>query len=136
MNKIFLIGSIVILLGCLQNASAEQPVVILDKNEISGNIGVEKQGNLPVAVTIISPTFESKTIPVKIAQNGDFETKLELIEVGDYEIIVSYNGNTVGMISHNVTEESLSEYAEADILSLRLSILETLKQILVVLFGK
>ena len=136
MNKIFLIGSIVILLGCLQNASAEQPVVILDKNEISGNIGVEKQGNLPVAVTIISPTFESNTIPVKIAQNGDFETKLELIEVGDYEIIVSYNGNTVGMISHNVTEESLSEYAEADILSLRLSILETLKQILVVLFGK
>ena len=120
----------------INNELTSETVVILDGNEISGNIGTEKHGNLPVAVTTISPSFESNTIPIKTTQNGDFQTKLDLVETGNYEIIVSYNGETIGKISHDVSEKSALEYAETDVLSLRLSILQTLEQILEVLLGK
>ena len=113
-----------------------QSIVILNENEISGNIGIKKQGEIPVAVTTISPTYESNTIPVKADQNGDFVTKLDLTEQGTHEIIVSYNGKIIDKISHQVSDESTLEYAETDVLSLRLSILQTLGQILEVLFGK
>ena len=108
----------------------------LAKQKLEGNIGIEKQGGMPVAVTTISPTYESTTVPVKADQNGDFVTRLNLAETGIHEIIVSYNGKTIDKISHQVTDESALEYAETDVLSLRLSILQTLGQILEVLFGK
>ena len=116
--------------------AVQKPTVTISGNQLEGNIGIEKQGGMPVAVTTISPTYESTTVSVKADQNGDFVTRLNLAETGTHEIIVSYNGKTIDKISHQVTDESALEYAETDVLSIRLAILQTLGHILEVLFGK
>ena len=113
----------------------QEPTVSIIGNQIIGNVGNEVK-NIPVAVTTISPTYQTESIAVKTSDNGNFETKLELDEVGTHDIIISYNGKSIGKFSQEVTEEGVREYAGVDILELRLSILETLENILEIIFGK
>ena len=113
----------------------QEPTVSIIGNQIIGNVGNEVK-NIPVAVTTISPTYQTESIAVKTSDNGNFETKLELDEVGTHDIIISYDGKSIGKFSQEVTEEGVREYAGIDILELRLSILETLENILEIIFGK
>ena len=113
----------------------QEPTVSIIGNQITGNVGNEVK-NIPVAVTTISPTYQTESIVVKTSDNGNFETKLELDEVGTHDIIISYDGKSIGKFSQEVTEEGVREYAGIDILELRLSILETLENILEIIFGK
>jgi hypothetical protein len=113
----------------------QEPTVSIIGNQITGNVGNEVK-NIPVAVTTISPTYQTESIAVKTSDNGNFETKLELDEVGTHDIIISYDGKSIGKFSQEVTEEGVREYAGIDILELRLSILETLENILEIVFGK
>ena len=113
----------------------QEPIVSIIGNQIIGNVGNEVK-NIPVAVTTISPTYQTESIAVKTSDNGNFETKLELDEVGTHDIIISYDGKSIGKFSQEVTEEGVREYAGIDILELRLSILETLENILEIIFGK
>ena len=113
----------------------QEPTVSIIGNQITGNVGNEVK-NIPVAVTTISPTYQTENIAVKTSDNGNFETKLELDEVGTHDIIISYDGKSIGKFSQEVTEEGVREYAGIDILELRLSILETLERILEIVFGK
>ena len=113
----------------------QEPTVSIIGNQITGNVGNEVK-NIPVAVTTISPTYQTESIAVKTSDNGNFETKLELDEVGTHDIIISYDGKSIGKFSQEVTEEGVREYAGIDILELRLSILETLENILEIIFGK
>ena len=113
----------------------QEPTVIIFENKIEGNVGSEIK-NIPVAVTTISPTYQTESIAVKTSDNGDFETVLKLDEVGTHDVIVSYDGKSIGKFSQEVTEEGVREYAGIDILELRLSILETLERILEIVFGK
>ena len=113
----------------------QEPTVSIIGNQITGNVGNEVK-NIPVAVTTISPTYQTESIAVKTSDNGNLETILELNEVGTHDIIISYNGKSIGKFSQEVTEEGVREYAGIDILELRLSILETLENILEIIFGK
>ena len=113
----------------------QKPTVTLSGNQLEGNIGSNSQ-NIPVAVTTISPKFEAESIVVKTSSNGDFETILDLDEIGTHDVIVSHDGKSIGKFSQQVTEENVREYAGIDILEIRLAILETLERILEVLFGK
>ena len=113
----------------------QKPTVSIIGNQITGNVGNEVK-NIPVAVTTISPTYQTENIAVKTSDNGNFETKLELDEVGTHDIIISYDGKSIGKFSQEVTEEGVREYAGIDILELRLSLLETLERILEIIFGK
>ena len=113
----------------------QEPTVIIFENKIEGNVGSEIK-NIPVAVTTISPTYQAESIAVKTSDNGDFETTLNLDEVGTHDVIVSYDGKSIGKFSQEVTEEGVREYAGIDILELRLSLLETLERILEIIFGK
>ena len=113
----------------------QEPTVSIIGNQITGNVGNEVK-NIPVAVTTISPTYQTESIAVKTSDNGNFETMLELDEVGTHDIIISYDGKSIGKFSQEVTEEGVREYAGIDILELRLSILETLENILEIIFGK
>ena len=61
---------------------------------------------------------------------------LELDEIGTHDVIVSYDGKSIGKFSQQVTEENVREYAGVDILELRLSLLQTLESILEIIFGK
>ena len=113
----------------------QEPTVSIIGNQITGNVGNEIV-NIPVAVTTISPTYQTESIAVKTSDNGNFETTLELDEVGTHDVIISYDGKSIGKFSQEVTEEGIREYAGVDILELRLSILETLENILEIIFGK
>ena len=113
----------------------QEPTVIIFENKIEGNVGSEIK-NIPVAVTTISPTYQAESIAVKTSDNGDFETTLNLDEVGTHDVIVSYDGKSIGKFSQEVTEKGVREYAGIDILELRLALLETLERILEIIFGK
>ena len=65
-----------------------------------------------------------------------FHPTLELDEIGTHDVIVSYDGKSIGKFSQLVTEENVREYAGVDILELRLSLLQTLESILEIIFGK
>jgi len=58
------------------------------------------------------------------------------LEISQNDVIVSYDGKSIGKFSQQVTEENVREYTGIDILEIRLAILETLERILEVLFGK
>ena len=113
----------------------QKPTVTLSGNQLEGNIGSNSQ-NIPVAVTTISPTFQTNSIAIKTSSNGDFQTILDLDEIGTHDVIVSHDGKSIGKFSQQVTEENVREYAGIDILEIRLALLETLERILEVLFGK
>ena len=112
-----------------------KPTVTISGNHLEGNVGNNAQ-NIPVAVTTISPKFEAESIVVKTSTNGDFETILDLDEIGTHDVIISHDGKSIGKFSQQVTEENVREYAGIDILEIRLALLETLERILEVLFGK
>jgi len=116
-------------------AVVQEATVTISGNQLEGNVGSEIK-NIPVAVTTISPTYKAESIAVKTSNNGDFETTLNLDEVGTHDVIVSYDGKSIGKFSQEVTEEGVREYAGIDILELRLSLLETLERILEIIFGK
>ena len=113
----------------------QKPTVTLSGNQLEGNIGSNSQ-NIPVAVTTISPTFQTNSIAIKTSSNGDFQTILDLDEIGTHDVIISHDGKSIGKFSQQVTEENVREYAGIDILEIRLAILQTLERILEVLFGK
>ena len=113
----------------------QEATVTISGNQLEGNVGSEIK-NIPVAITTISPTFQTESIAVKTSSNGDFETTLELDEIGTHDVIVSYDGKSIGKFSQQVTEENVREYAGVDILELRLSLLQTLESILEIIFGK
>ena len=113
----------------------QKPTVTLSGNQLEGNIGSNSQ-NIPVAVTTISPTFQTNSIAIKTSSNGDFQTILDLDEIGTHDVIISHDGKSIGKFSQQVTEENVREYAGIDILEIRLALLETLERILEVLFGK
>ena len=113
----------------------QDATVKISGNQLEGNVG-SKIKDIPVAVTTISPTYQAQNIVVKTSNNGDFETTLNLDEVGTHDVIVSYDGKSIGKFSQQVTEEGVREYAGVDILELRLSLLETLERILEIIFGK
>ena len=113
----------------------QEATVTISGNQLEGNVGSEIK-DIPVAVTTISPTYQAQNIAVKTSNNGDFETTLNLDEVGTHDVIVSYDGKSIGKFSQQVTEEGVREYAGVDILELRLSLLETLERILEIIFGK
>ena len=113
----------------------QEPTVTISGNQLEGNVGSEIK-NIPVAVTTISPTYQTESIAVKTSENGNFEIILKLDEVGTHDVIVSYDGKSIGKFSQEVTEDGVREYAGIDILELRLSILETLERILEIIFGK
>ena len=113
----------------------QEPTVSISGNQLEGNVGSEIK-NIPVAVTTISPTFETESVAIKTNDNGNFETTLKLDEVGTHDVIVSYNGKSIGKFSQEVTKEGIREYAGVDILELRLSLLQTLESILEIIFGK
>ena len=116
-------------------AVVQEATVTISGNQLEGNVGSEIK-DIPVAVTTISPTYKAESIAVKTSDNGDFETTLNLDEVGTHDVIVSYDGKSIGKFSQEVTEEGVREYAGIDILELRLSLLETLERILEIIFGK
>ena len=116
-------------------AVVQEATVTISGNQLEGNVGSEIK-NIPVAITTISPTFQTESIAVKTSSNGDFETTLELDEIGTHDVIVSYDGKSIGKFSQQVTEENVREYAGVDILELRLSLLQTLESILEIIFGK
>ena len=116
-------------------AVVQDATVTISGNQLEGNVG-SKIKDIPVAVTTISPTYQAQNIAVKTSNNGDFETTLNLDEVGTHDVIVSYDGKSIGKFSQQVTEEGVREYAGVDILELRLSLLETLERILEIIFGK
>tara|TARA_Y100001960_G_scaffold318913_1_gene389464 strand:- start:387 stop:1103 length:717 start_codon:yes stop_codon:yes gene_type:complete len=124
-------GTIVIKSGTV----IQEPTVTISGNQLEGNVGNQIK-NIPVAVTTISPTYQTESIAVKTSNNGDFETVLKLNEVGTHDVIVSYDGKSIGKFSQEVTEDGVREYAGVDILELRLSLLETLERILEIIFGK
>jgi len=128
-------GTIVIKDKAIQETNIKGPSVTISDNKIKGNVGNEIK-DIPVAVTTISPTFKTESIAVKASSNGDFETTLELDEIGTHDVIVSYDGKSIGKFSQQVTEENVREYAGVDILELRLSLLQTLENILEIIFGK
>ena len=113
----------------------QEPTVSISGNQLEGNVGSEIK-NIPVAVTTISPTFETESVAIKTNDNGNFETTLKLDEVGTHDVIVSYNGKSIGKFSQEVTKEGIREYAGVDILELRLSLLQTLERILEIIYGK
>ncbi len=113
----------------------QEPTVTISGNQLEGNVGSEIK-DIPVAVTTISPTYQTESIAVKTSENGNFGTILKLDEVGTHDVIVSYDGKSIGRFSQEVTEEGVREHAGIDILELRLSILETLERILEIIFGK
>ena len=86
----------------------QEPTVSIIGNQITGNVGNEVK-NIPVAVTTISPTYQTESIAVKTSDNGNFETILELNEVGTHDIIISYDGRSIGKFSQEVTEEGVRE---------------------------
>ena len=116
-------------------AVVQEATVTISGNQLEGNVGSEIK-NIPVAVTTISPTYQAESIAVKTSDNGDFETVLKLDEVGTHDVIVSYDGKSIGKFSQEVTEKGVREYAGIDILELRLALLETLERILEIIFGK
>ena len=91
-------------------AVTQEPTVTISGNQLEGNAGSEIK-NIPVAVTTISPTYQTESIAVKTSENGDFQAVLELDEVGTHDVIVSYDGKSIGKFSQEVTEEGVGEYA-------------------------
>jgi len=113
----------------------QNPTVSISGNKLEGNIGGQIK-NIPVAVTTISPTYQTESIAIKTSNNGDFQTTLEFDEVGTHDVIVSYDGKSIGKFSQEVTKDGIKEYAGVDILEIRLSLLQTLERILEIIFGK
>ena len=79
----------------------QEPIVTISGNQLEGNVGSEIK-NIPVAVTTISPTYQTESIAVKTSDNGDFETVLKLDEVGTHDVIVSYDGKSIGKIKNTL----------------------------------
>lgn len=100
------------------------PTVYIEDNIVFGT-GVEGK---PVAVTTISPNYESKTVIVKTDDNGSYKTNLNPTENGSYDVYVT-QGDSVTSVEYEVTDKDRN-------LDTRLSILQVLESILRIIYGE
>jgi len=94
-------------------------------NEVTGNVGTEDER--PVAVTTISPSFESTTTVTTPDSNGDYKVNLNPSEEGEHRVLVTHGEETVST-TYDVKNPEVN-------LEIRLQILQTLESILKIIFG-
>ena len=107
----------------IRDSVLEQDIVVED-NIIQGTAEPGK----PIAVTVISPSYDVTNKVISPDSNGDFETKLNPEEKGEHQIFVTQESRTQS-ITYTVEDEFKN-------LELRLDILKTLRGILEVIFGQ
>ena len=107
----------------IRDSILEQDIVVED-NIIQGTAEPGK----PIAVTVISPSYDVTNKVISPDSNGDFETKLNPEEKGEHQIFVTQESHTLST-AYTVEDEFKN-------LEIRLDILKTLKGILEVIFGQ
>ena len=107
----------------IRDSVLKQDIVVED-NIIQGTAEPDK----PIAVTVVSPSYDVTNKVISPDSNGDFETKLNPEEKGEHQIFVTQESRTQS-ITYTVEDEFKN-------LELRLDILKTLRDILGVIFGK
>ena len=101
-----------------------QQTIVVEDNIIQGNV----EPDIPVAVTVVSPSNEVTNKVITPDSNGDFETKLNPDEKGEHKIYITQDSHTL-RTTYTVEDEFKN-------LELRLDILKTLRDILEIIFGK
>ena len=101
----------------------EQQSLFVEDNIIKGKVEPGK----PIAVTVISPSYETTNKVITADNNGEFETKLNPEEKGEHQIFITQDSHTL-RTTYTVEDEFKN-------LELRLDILKTLRDILRIIFG-
>ncbi len=101
-----------------------QQEIIVEDNIIQGKV----EPDIPVAVTVVSPSNEVTNKVITPDSNGDFETKLNPDEKGEHKIYITQDSHTL-RTTYTVEDEFKN-------LELRLDILKTLRDILEIILGK
>ena len=102
----------------------EQQSLIVEDNIIKGKVEPGK----PIAVTVISPSYETTNKVITADNNGEFETKLNPEEKGEHQIFITQDSYTL-RTTYTVEDEFKN-------LELRLSLLQVLRDIMEIVFGK
>ena len=102
----------------------EQQSLIVEDNIIKGKVEPGK----PIAVTVISPSYETTNKVITADNNGEFETKLNPEEKGEHQIFITQDSHTL-RTTYTVEDEFKN-------LELRLSLLQVLRDIMEIVFGK
>jgi hypothetical protein len=108
----------------IRNSAFLEQNIIVEDNIIQGTLEPGK----PIAVTVVSPSYDVTNKVISPDNNGDFETKLNPEEKGEHQIFVTQESRTLST-AYTVEDEFKN-------LELRLDILKTLKGILEVIFGQ
>ena len=101
-----------------------QQTIVVEDNIIQGKV----EPDIPVAVTVVSPSKEVTNKVITPDSNGDFETKLNPEEKGEHQIYITQDSHTL-RTTYTVEDEFKN-------LELRLDILKTLRDILEIILGK
>ncbi len=101
-----------------------QQTIVVEDNIIQGKV----EPDIPVAVTVVSPSKEVTNKVITPDSNGDFETKLNPEEKGEHQIYITQDSHTL-RTTYTVEDEFKN-------LELRLDILKTIRDILEIIFGK
>ena len=101
-----------------------QQEIIVEDNIIQGKV----EPDIPIAVTVVSPSNEVTNKVITPDSNGDFETKLNPDEKGEHKIYITQDSHTL-RTTYTVEDEFKN-------LELRLDILKTLRDILEIILGK
>ena len=102
----------------------EQQSLFVEDNIIKGKVEPGK----PIAVTVISPSYETTNKVITADNNGEFETKLNPEEKGEHQIFITQDSYTL-RTTYTVEDEFKN-------LELRLSLLQVLRDIMEIVFGK
>ena len=102
----------------------EQQSLFVEDNIIKGKVEPGK----PIAVTVISPSYETTNKVITADNNGEFETKLNPEEKGEHQIFITQDSHTL-RTTYTVEDEFKN-------LELRLSLLQVLRDIMEIVFGK
>ena len=102
----------------------EQQSLIVEDNIIKGKVEPGK----PIAVTVISPSYETTNKVITADNNGEFETKLNPEEKGEHQIFITQDSHTL-RTTYTVEDEFKN-------LELRLSLLQVLRDIMEIVYGK
>ena len=102
----------------------EQQSLIVEDNIIKGKVEPGK----PIAVTVISPSYETTNKVITADNNGEFETKLNPEEKGEHQIFITQDSHTL-RTTYTVEDEFKN-------LELRLSLLQVIRDIMEIVFGK
>ena len=101
-----------------------QQTIVVEDNIIQGKV----EPDIPVAVTVVSPSKEVTNKVITPDSNGDFETKLNPEGKGEHQIYITQDSHTL-RTTYTVEDEFKN-------LELRLDILKTLRDILEIILGK